>query len=100
MGVLEDLQQCVGFQWDDGNADKNMEKHGVSDTECEEIFFHDPLVLGEDAEHSQDEPRGYALGQTSAGRRLLVVFNVRSQLVRVISAREMTRAERRRYDHE
>ncbi len=98
MGLLEDLHTCVGFQWDDGNRDKNLEKHGISDPECEELFFNDPLIVGVDEEHSQDEPRGYALGRTSAGRNLFIVFTVRRHLVRVISAREMTRAERRRYD--
>lgn len=97
MGILEDLQACVGFEWDDGNSGKNLDKHGVSDEECEETFFNDPLVVGEDTVHSQDEPRGYALGQTGAGRLLFVVFTVRRQLVRVISARDMTPEERRRY---
>lgn len=97
MGLLDDLQVCVGFEWDDGNSGKNLEKHDVSDEECEEIFFNDPLVVGEDRPHSQDEPRGYALGRTGAGRLLFVVFTVRRQLVRVISARNTTPRERRRY---
>ena len=96
MGILEDLQACIGFEWDDGNSGKNLDKHDVSDEECEEIFFDNPLVVGEDITHSQGEQRGYALGQTS-GRLLFVVFTVRRQLVRVISARDMTPAERRRY---
>lgn len=97
MGILDDLPNCVGFEWDDGNSGKNLGKHGVSDEECEEIFFNDPLVLGEDLAHSQGEPRGYALGQTSAGRLLFVVFTVRRQLIRVISGRHVTASERRRY---
>jgi uncharacterized protein len=97
MDLGEALQACVGFQWDEGNADKNLEKHGVTDEECEEVFFNEPLVVGEDAAHSPDEPRGYALGQTNAGRKLFVVFTVRSDRIRVISARDMTRREDRRY---
>jgi uncharacterized protein len=92
-----DLQACIGFDWDDGNVGKSLVKHGLSDEECEEIFFNDPLVVGEDVVHSQDEPRGYALGQTSAGRLLFVAFTVRRQLIRVISGRDMTARERRRY---
>lgn len=61
------------------------------------IFFNDPLLVGKDAAHSQDEPRGFALGQTSAGRMLFAVFTIRRQLIRVISARDMTPAERKRY---
>jgi uncharacterized protein len=86
MGVVAKLQECVGFQWDDGNAGKSLEKHGVHDGECEEIFFNHPLIVGEDEEHSEDEPRGLALGQTNGGRYLFLVFTVRNQLVRVISA--------------
>ena len=50
MGVLDDLQRCVGFEWDDGNEGKNWDKHHVSDGEYEEIFFNDPLVAGADVE--------------------------------------------------
>ncbi len=97
MGVPEDLQGCVGFEWDDDNSDKNLEKHDVSDGACEEIFFNDPLMVGEDAAHSREKQRGFALGQTNAGRLLFVVFTVRRQFIRVISARDMTPAERRWY---
>lgn len=97
MGLLQDLEDSVGFEWDAGNSGKNLEKHGVSDGECEEIFFNDPLLVGEDAEHSQDEPRGYVLSHTNAGRMLFVVFTIRRQLIRVISARDMTAGERKRY---
>lgn len=97
MGAFEDLKGCVGFQWDEGNAGKNLEKHDVGDSECEEIFFNDPLVAGDDEVHSSDEARGFALGQTNAGRRLFIVFTVRRSLIRVISAREMTASERKRY---
>lgn len=97
VSVLDDLQECVGFEWDEGNSDKNLERHDVGDGECEEVFFNDPLVVGEDVAHSRQEPRGFALGQTNAGRLFFVVFTVRRQLIRVISARDMTPAERRRY---
>lgn len=97
MGVLDDLLECIGFDWDEGNSEKNLEKHDVSDGECEEVFFNDPHVVGEDPTHSQEEQRGFALGQTNAGRLLFVVFTVRRKLIRVISARDMTSAEQRRY---
>ena len=58
MGVLDDLQRCVGFEWDDGNEGKNWDKHHVSDGEYGEIFFNDPLVAGADVERSATEPCG------------------------------------------
>jgi uncharacterized DUF497 family protein len=97
MGILDDLESCVGFEWDEGNEGKNWSKHQVSDEECEDIFFNDPLVAGSDVAHSSSEPRYFALGETGAGRGLFVAFTVRKNLIRVISARDMTKKELRRY---
>ena len=97
MSAYEELENCTGFDWDDGNQGKNWEKHGVPDGEAEEIFFNDPLVAGTDEAHSERERRYFALGQTDGQRPLFVVFTIRENLIRVISVREMTRAELRRY---
>jgi uncharacterized DUF497 family protein len=87
-----------GFDWDDANANKNWVKHGVTDSECEEVFFNRPFVLRHDPRHSSAaEQRWHAFGETDRGRRLLVSFTVRARFVRVVSAREMTRRERRFY---
>jgi uncharacterized protein len=94
------LLTCTGFEWDEGNAEKNWEKHQVSRLECEQLFFNQPLVVAADGNHSQGELRHYALGQTEKGRRLFVVFTIRGDLLRVISARDQSRAERRLYDQE
>ena len=91
------LSRCAGFQWDRHNAGKNWERHRVAITECEEIFFNTPLVVEDDREHSQREPRFYCLGRTDAGRLLFVVFTIRGALIRVISARDMGRKEREVY---
>lgn len=96
--LLAQLLECHGFQWDEGNAEKNWIKHKVSRAECEEIFYNEPLLVALDAGHSHTEPRLYALGQTDAGRRLFVVFAIRERLIRVISAREMSRHERKEYE--
>jgi len=53
-----------------------------------------------DAGHSGQEPRYAALGKTEDGRRLTVIFTVRGNLIRVISARDMSRRERRIYEQE
>ena len=93
-----ELADCVGFQWDAGNADKSWQRHRVSRGECEQVFFQRPLLIATDEKHSQAEARHAALGQTVAGRRLLVVFTVRKRLIRVISARTTSRRERRAYE--
>ena len=98
-GLPDDLAQCTGFQWDTGNAEKNWELHQVSQGECEQVFFNRPLVVAPDVELSKRELRYAALGQTNAARQLAVVFTIRGPLVRVISARNMSRRERRIYEH-
>ena len=98
MDPEELLANCTGFDWDEGNLLKNWEKHAVSGSECEQIFFNRPLVAEPDAKHASGEPRYYVLGQTDSGRRLFLVFTVRGRLIRVISAREMSRKERREYE--
>ena len=96
-----DLERIVGFDWDDGNARKN-EKHGVSQSEAEQIFFDVRVLMVADVGHSADEPRYHALGTTLDGRRLHVTFALRGDgtRIRVISARDMHRKERQLYDHE
>jgi uncharacterized DUF497 family protein len=94
-----DLNKIAGFDWDDGNARKN-EKHGVSMAEAEQLFFNAPLLLLEDATHSQNEPRLHALCKTDDGRSLHITFTLRQSglLIRVISARDMHRKERAIYE--
>lgn len=91
------LSKCAGFAWDSHNADKIWLKHLVSLAECEQIFFNLPLVVADDIKHSEQENRFYALGQTDTERLLFVVFTVRKNKIRVISARDMNRKERKVY---
>jgi uncharacterized DUF497 family protein len=91
------LRGVTGFQWDQGNLEKNWLKHGVSPLECEQVFFNQPLVVVPDLKHSQGEERFYALGRTDTDRYLFVVFTVRGRKLRVISARDINRKERSIY---
>lgn len=90
---------CIGFEWDKDNLNKNWEKHRVAFWECEELFFNEPLLLGEDVRHSENEERLFALGRTDSDRHLFVVFTVRNKHIRVISVRDMSRKERREYQN-
>lgn len=95
-----DLDKIEGFDWDEGNARKN-EKHGVTRSEAEQIFFNEPLFITPDEEHSQSERRYRAFGKTSSERLLTVIFTFRKDktLLRVISARNMNARERKLYEH-
>jgi hypothetical protein len=94
---LEILKKCNGFQWDSGNSDKNWISHQVTKSECEQIFFNQPLLIGNDEIHSKTEIRYYALGKTDGERKLFIVLTIREKLIRVISARDMSKKEREVY---
>lgn len=98
MDDIERLLQSTGFEWDQANIEKNWLKHKVSPIECEQIFFNKPLLVVEDLKHSQRERRYYALGHTDNGRLLFVAFTIRENLIRVISTRDMSRKERKKYE--
>jgi uncharacterized DUF497 family protein len=95
-----DLDLIIGFDWDGGNSRKNADKHDVSQSQAEQIFFNEPLLMVADDRHSSSEQRVHALGRTDDGRLLHVTFTLRSDatLIRVISARDMNRKERVHYD--
>ena len=91
------ISNCKGFEWNEGNSNKNWHLHRVTDGECEDIFFNLPLIVSADAKHSNREKRFYALGRTENNRWLFVAFTVRENLIRVVSARDMTGREQRKY---
>jgi uncharacterized protein len=93
----DELRRCTGFEWDEGNSGKNWAKHRVSDSECEEIFFNQPLIALPDSKNSELEDRILILGRADSGRRIFAVCTVRGELIRVISARDMTKREREAY---
>ncbi len=94
------VRQCCGFDWDEGNIEKNWIKHDVVPSEYEQIFFNRPLLVHDDTLHSTEEKRFYALGRTDMDRQIFVVFTVRQNLIRIISARDMSRKERKVYGTE
>ena len=94
-----DLDRIIGFDWDLGNDRKN-DRHGVSRSEAEQVFFDPALLIVVDERHSVAEPRFHGLGSTAAGRLLHVTFTLRFERtkLRVISARDASRKERTYYE--
>jgi len=87
------FEHITGFQWNEGNLDKNLIKHNVENWECEQVFFNEPLIIVDDLKHSKTEKRWAAFGKTDTSRLLTIVFTIRSSLIRIISARDMSRRE-------
>ena len=97
-----DLSRVSSFQWDEGNAGKNLRLHGVADFEAEQIFLDSELLVLDDIDHSEDETRYNALGVTRRGRFLHVTFTMRNfnASIRIISARDMESNEEIQYVQE
>jgi len=93
-----DVESVVGFDWDDGNIHKNEDKHGLKWTSIEEVFFNEPLLIVEDFKHSLNECRCVALGKNNFDDLVTVIFTVRNNFIRVISARTMSKKERKAYE--
>jgi hypothetical protein len=86
------------FEWDPGKAESNLQKHGVSFNEAASVLG-DPLsVTFFDPDHSDDEDRFITLGTSRDGRLIILSHTDRGDSVRIISAREATRRERRLYE--
>ena len=92
-----DFLRLEGFDWDAANVQKNWRRHQAAFYECEEVFMRGPVILP-DIEHLGTEERLFALGRTVRERLLTVVFTVRRNKIRVISARDMSRKERQVYE--
>jgi uncharacterized DUF497 family protein len=92
--------RITGFDWDAGNERKSVEKHAVTRFEAEQVFFNEPLLVLEDVRHSDVEVIYNALGKADSGRLLHITFTLREShtLIRVISARDMHRKERKVYE--
>jgi len=92
------LQAISGFEWDAGNKQKSLVKHEVSNEECEESFFDYNKEIQKDNLHSINEKRYVLIGQTKQNRLLYIVFTIRKDKIRVISARDINKKERKLYE--
>ena len=97
---MKTLPKPIAFEWDKGNINKNLIKHNVTDKEAEEIFGNKPLKIFKDIKHSEKEQRFVAYGKTDSNRSLVIVFTLRKEKIRVISARNQSKKERREYEKE
>ena len=95
MKIIENASE---FQWDRGNKGKNYRKHKVADQECEETFFDQNKKIFKDILHSDEEERYILLGRTKENRILFIIFTIRHEKIRVISARDLSKKEKKLYE--
>ncbi|MBM3283135.1 BrnT family toxin [Candidatus Gottesmanbacteria bacterium] len=86
------------FEWNEFNREKNWLKHKVDYRECEDVFLYKKLKIYPDKKHSKKEVRYLGLGTTFKGRKLTIIFTLRDAKIRIISARDMSRKERSKYE--
>lgn len=94
---MEFFKDPLEFEWDSGNQEKNFVKHRVTNAECEEVFFDPRKRVLREVLHPGEfdgEKRYIVIGKTPKGRALYIVFTIRRNKVRVISARDLNRKER------
>lgn len=91
------MQNPVAFEWDDSKAASNKAKHGVSFEDAVGVFLDSRRIEGEDDRRNYGEPRLTTYGYVD-GRCLSVVYTMRGETGRLISARPASRRERRSYD--
>jgi uncharacterized protein len=88
----------MDFDWDTSKASANLKKHGVSFEEAKTVFENPFSVIFDDEIHSVDELREIIIGHSQRNRLLLISFTERSSIIRIISARPVTRKEREDYE--
>lgn len=93
---MNNFDSITGFEWDKHNAGKIFEKHNITVNEAESIFADSNSILSE-ARFSGNEVR-YAIMGVSGKKKLIAVFTVRNDKIRIISARPQSRKERKIYE--
>jgi len=90
----------IQFEWDPAKAKMNLRKHSIAFREAATVL-RDPLSITIfDPDHSDEEDRFITFGFSVAGGLLMVAYTERSERIRIISARRLTRAEREAYEEE
>ena len=88
------------FEWDTGKAETNFRKHNVAFTEAATVFADKLGVTIYDPDHSKDGVRYITIGHSRKGKVLMVAHTDRGDRIRIISARELTKAERGAYEED
>jgi hypothetical protein len=97
---IDTFKNIQGFNWDSGNLNKNLIRHNVTWQEAEASFRNRPIIILEDIKHSDKETRYTLYGKTDESRKITIIFTLRRDCFRIVSARDQNKAERRFYDQQ
>lgn len=88
----------IDFEWYPPKAVANFKKHKVTFEESMTIFGDEKVLVVHDREHSRNEERYLAIGNSVQRRLIVMSFTERGERLRIISARLAERWERREYE--
>lgn len=91
------FEKIDGFDWDGGNIEKNLIKHGINCQEAEEIFLDVNSIHLEDTKHSLKEERFARIGRNFSNKILIAFFTIRKNKIRIISVRGVNKKEKDLY---
>ena len=86
------------IEWDEDKAEKNLRKHSISFHEAASVFQDENSLMFDDETHSIAEERFIDIGRSTHGNTLIVIYTEREGIIRIISCRKATRAERKIYE--
>lgn len=90
----------IEFEWDPEKAKANLLNHRLGFAEAATVF-RDPLAVTVfDPDHSDSEDRFLTIGLSDRDRAVIVAHTDRGERIRIVSARELTRSERKDYEKE
>lgn len=87
----------IAFEWDTDKARANVRKHGVTFEEARSCFYDPRQIAFYDPDHSDDEDREMLIAHSNQGRVLIISYTLRTDVIRIISARKATKSEENRY---
>ena len=87
----------IAFEWDTDKARANVRKHGVTFEEARSCFYDPRQIAFYDPDHSDDEDREMLIAHSDQGRVLIISYTLRTDVIRIISARKATKSEENRY---
>ena len=94
------IKEPLSFDWDDGNINKNFERHHITTNMAEEPFKDKSLLTFPDPSHSAKEDRYNLIGQTHDKDLLFITYTIRKTKIRIISARVADKKERKFYENQ
>ncbi len=92
-----EIKNPIEFDWDSGNKNKSLLKHGITNNEAEEVFVNFNLIWP-DEKHSDIEDRLNILGESDNRKLIISCYTVRNFKIRIISSRLASRKERISYE--